>query len=412
MAVMAAVLLANAAVVLWRGDHFLLGSYEKRNNDDVKYIYAAQMLVERHTLVYNSGGAPTDFIMPAIPLMLSGFMAFLDRDGAVTAFRLLQCLMQTASVYLVFVAARALLGTRTALLAALLSACYVPDLFASGAILTESTFKLLFLLLVCGTLYALKSGTGAAWALVGILLGLACYVKPQSCLYPLCLFLIWLAHKYGWRQFVKCTAIVGVSSLLLLTPWWVRNYADFRAFIPFTNSSGNPMLLGALIKRQAPPQGFFEQYPEYAGNRLFAGSNSWEKKAAKRLIAYGFTHDPLRYAYWFTVGKTIGLFEGPFYSKPVPGLPRPAVVTLHVMYVIAGFAGIAASLAQRRFKQLMPLLLPFLYFWFIHLPFVTFGRYGYPLMWILTIFAASALGSLADWIRRRRSARQAEPANL
>lgn len=159
--VIAAVLIVNTAMVLWLGDHFLLGSYEKRDNDDVKYVYAAQMLLEKHTLVYNSGDKPTDFIMPTIPLMLSGFMLFLNRDEAVIAFRLLQCLMQAASMYLIFVITCAMLGTRTAVVAIILAAFYVPDLFAAGAILTDSTFKLVFLLLVCSTMYALQKKTPA-----------------------------------------------------------------------------------------------------------------------------------------------------------------------------------------------------------------------------------------------------------
>jgi 4-amino-4-deoxy-L-arabinose transferase-like glycosyltransferase len=408
--VMAAVLIVNVTVVLWLGDYFLLGSYEKRNNDDVKYVYAAQVLLEKHTLVYNSGGRPTDFIMPSIPVMLSGFMLFLDRDGAVMGFRLLQCLMQAASIYLIFVIARALLGTRTAVVAILLAAFYVPDLFAAGAILTESTFKLIFLLLVCSTIYALERRTAGAYLWVGVMLGLSCYIKPQTALFPICLFIIWLVRKYGWKDIVKFTAIVGVSSMLLLTPWWVRNYVNFHKFIPFTNSTGNPMLLGALIERGSPPKGFFEQYPEYANDRLFIGGDAWQKKAAQRLIAYGFQHYPLQYAYWFTVGKSVQLFEGPFYTRPIPGLPRPAIVALHLLYVFAGFAGIVLSLWKRRFKQLMPILLPFFYFWFIYLPFITFGRYGYPLMWLLTIFAAIAVVAAWDRIRGRRMSTRLEAA--
>ncbi|MBM7566899.1 ArnT family glycosyltransferase [Paenibacillus sacheonensis] len=396
--VMAAVLLVHMAVVLWLGDHFLLGSYELRNNDDVKYVYSAQVLVEQGTLVYNSGMQPTNFIMPAIPVMLSGFMTFLERDAAVMGFRLLQCFMQAASVYLIFVLARETLGRRVAVAAVLLDALYIPNLFASGAILTESTFKLLFLLLIASFLYAVKRRTAGAYVFAGIMLGLACYVKPQCALIPVCLLILWLVRNYSWGEIVKYTAIVAACSMLLLTPWWIRNYNDFHAFIPFTKSTGNPMLLGALIERAAPPKGFFEQYPEYKGdsNNLFAGYDTEQKRTAKRLIAYGFKHQTLDYTYWFTVGKSIQLFENPFYSRPVPGLPRPAINVVHWIYVLAGFAGILLTMLRRRFKLVLPILLPFVYYWFIHLPFITFGRYGYPLMCLMSIFAAFAIVSILE----------------
>ncbi|MFC4811020.1 glycosyltransferase family 39 protein [Paenibacillus sp. GCM10023250] len=396
--VMGAVLLIHVVSVLWLGDHYLLGSYEKRDNDDVKYVYAAQVLIERGTLVYNSGLQPTNFIMPAIPVMLSGFMALFDRDAAVMGFRLLQCLMQAASVYLIFVLARETLGRRVAAVAVLLDALYIPNLFASGAILTESTFKLLFLLLIASFLYAVRKRTAGAYVFAGAMLGLACYVKPQCALIPVCLLILWLIRRYRWTEIVKYTAIVGACSMLLLTPWWVRNYHDFHAFIPFTKSTGNPMLLGALIKRAAPPQGFFDQYPEYGhdSKNLFAGYDAEQKRTAQRLIAYGFKHQTLEYTYWFTVGKSIELFINPFYSRPVPGLPRPAINVVHWIYVLLGFAGIVLTVVRRRFKLVLPLLLPFLYYWFIHLPFITFGRYGYPLMALITIFAAYAIVSLLE----------------
>lgn len=395
--VMAAVLLVNVIVVLWLGDHFLLGSYDKRNNDDVKYVHAAQMLNETKTLVYNSGDRPTNYIMPTIPVMLSGFTALFERDTAVMGFRLMQCLMQTLSVYLLFVIARAVFNSKVAITAAIISAFYIPDLFASGAILTESTFKLIFLLLLCSTIHAFRKKTVSAYVLVGIMLGLSCYIKPQSALFPICLFIMWLVQKYSWKDIVKFTAIVGVCSMLLLTPWWVRNYQAFDEFIPFTKSTGNPMLLGALIKRAMPPQGFFEQYPgEYKDGKLFVGSDSAELRTAKRVIAYGFQHHTLDYTYWFTVGKSIQLFEAPFYSRPVPGLPRPLINVEHWIYVLVGFAGIVVTAFQKRVRQSLPILLPFLYFWFIHLPFITFARYGYPLMSILIIFAAVAVVAIMD----------------
>lgn len=64
----------SAASVLVYGDHFLLGSYEKLNNDDVKYVNSAKILLNKHTLAYNSGESPSSFIMPGMPLVLSGLM--------------------------------------------------------------------------------------------------------------------------------------------------------------------------------------------------------------------------------------------------------------------------------------------------------------------------------------------------
>ena len=33
----------------------------------------------------------------------------------------------------------------------------------------------------------------------------------------------------------------------MMSPWWIRNYNIFHAFIPFTLATGNPMLQGTYI---------------------------------------------------------------------------------------------------------------------------------------------------------------------
>src|ERR1700730_18537182 len=104
---MAFVLVVSLGVVLFYGDHFLLGSYEKLNNDDVKYVNSAKILLNNHTLAYNSGKSPSAFIMPGVPLILSGLMLiFGQNDAAVMAYRVLQAMLQAGSIFLLFVLAR------------------------------------------------------------------------------------------------------------------------------------------------------------------------------------------------------------------------------------------------------------------------------------------------------------------
>jgi len=92
---MAFVLVLSVSIVMYYGDYFFLGDPNAPNNDDVKYIQTAKILLNEGTLAYNTGTEPTSFIMPGFPLILAGFLAVFGQDGGgVVAFRLFQCLLQ------------------------------------------------------------------------------------------------------------------------------------------------------------------------------------------------------------------------------------------------------------------------------------------------------------------------------
>lgn len=156
-----------------------------------------------------------------------------------------------------------IINTRVALIACTVSAFYPPDYFSSGVILSETTFRTLLLLLVCCTILAMDQGRPALYVLIGVLTAAAAYFKPHASLYPAVLLILWLRMKLPWRTMLKYTLSHWGAYVLLLTPWWIRNWVTFHEFILFTNSGGSPFLLGTRIRWQLPPAGFFETDPQY-----------------------------------------------------------------------------------------------------------------------------------------------------
>ncbi|RCW47610.1 dolichyl-phosphate-mannose-protein mannosyltransferase [Paenibacillus prosopidis] len=392
----------STASVLYHGDHFLLGSYEKLNNDDVKYVNSAKILLNKHTLAYNSGEAPSAFIMPGMPLILSGFMLIFGQDNdAVIAFRVLQAALQALSIYLIFVIANHLFNCRAAIIACIASALYLPDYFSSGVILSETLFRTIFILLICFCILALKSNQTKHYVIAAVLVGLACYFKPHAILFPIVLFILWLVNRVSWKTIIKHTTVISVTLILLLCPWWIRNYATFDEFIPFTKSAGNPMLLGALIHNAAPPQAFFDAHPEYTGGRdsLFTGSDADMAETTKKIVQFGFKEQPLQYLQWYTIEKLKGLYLGPYYWKTVFGIPGSLVTVYHILFVAIGGAGLLLMLIQairQRKQQYLLLLLTFAYFTVIYVPFVAFSRYGYPNVFIIFLCAAYVVDRALD----------------
>ncbi|MDU0332602.1 glycosyltransferase family 39 protein [Paenibacillus sp. 3LSP] len=396
--------IVSSLIVLIYNDYFLLGDPVHPNNDDVKYIQSARLLLNEGVLAYNTKEAPSAFIMPGLPLMLSGFMAvFGQEQGGVVAFRLFQCLLQAFCIYLIFWIGYRTFNTRAALIACTVSAFYPPDYFSSGVILSETTFRTLLLLLVCCTILAMDRGGPALYVLIGVLTAAAAYFKPHASLYPAVLLIIWLRMKLPWRTMMKYTLFIGGTYVLLLTPWWIRNWVTFHEFILFTNSGGSPFLLGTRIRWQLPPAGFFETYPQYDPETIFQGADSTAIRKGLDILRYGFTHEPMKYLYWYTLGRWVELYFHPFYSRPFWPISRPVMDHIQVVMMYVNMAGILWAVTKNRLKldRLLPLLLALAYFTLIYIPFVAFNRYGYPNMTLLILFGSYLIGDMISRVLRR-----------
>lgn len=385
----------SCIIVLMYHDYFLLGDPVQPNNDDVKYIQSARLLLNEGVLAYNTKERPSAFIMPGMPVLLGGFMAvFGQEQGGVIAFRLYQCLLQSFSIYLIYFIGRKVFSPRAGLIAAIISAFYMPDYFASGVILSEGTFRTLLLLLVCVTLIAREKNRTWLYVLIGILTAAAAYFKPHASLYPAVFLVIWYVDKLSWRQAVKYLSVMTGVYVLLLCPWWIRNWLTFHEWITFTNSGGSPFLLGTRIYGQLPPPGFFEEYPRYSPETLFQGADHTAVQKGLDILSYGLRHEPLKYIYWLTLGRWIELYFHPFYSRPIWPITRPIMDALQILLMLGNMAGIAWAMFKRGFLRLLPLWLALGYFTVIYMPFVAFGRYGYPNMALLILFAAGLIDGI------------------
>lgn len=381
--------IVSCIIVLTYNNYFLLGDPVKPNNDDVKYIQSSRLLLNEGVLAYNSGEEPSAFIMPGLPLMLSGLMAIFGQDqGGVIAYRLFQCAQQALCIYLIFWICRRIFNDRVALIACIASALYLPDYFSSGVILSETTFRTILLLLVCCTILAMERKGSGLYILIGVLTAAAAYFKPHASLYPAVFLIVWLRTRLPWRLMVKYTMLMGITYIVLLTPWWIRNWLTFHEFILFTNSGGSPFLLGTRIRGQLPPAGFFEAYPQYDPKTVFQGADSAAFHKGLDIIKYGFAHEPLKYLYWYTLGRWVELYFHPFYSRPFWPVTRPVMNVIQIWLMVINMAGIVWALIKSKLNQLLPLLLALGYFTLIYFPFVAFNRYGYPNMVLLIMFGA------------------------
>jgi 4-amino-4-deoxy-L-arabinose transferase-like glycosyltransferase len=154
-------------------------------------------------------------------------------------------LLDAATAMVLYLLARYIFPQRSglAVLSVLMFAFYTPEIWTSYMAISESIFTLLLMLHLLTLVYLLDrpSLRRAAWS--GLWLGLASLARPVMLAFPaIILILMLLRYRQMW-QTVKHLIMLGLVFVIVLSPWIVRNYLTFGAFVP-----GSTLLGYNLIK--------------------------------------------------------------------------------------------------------------------------------------------------------------------
>lgn len=381
----------------------LLGSLETYNNDDVKYIRSAATLLSTGSLTYKNPLTPTVFIMPGLPYVLAFFMRLFGITSGVTAFRVFQAILQTSSLLLVFFIGRKTFNSKLGFTALVLNALYIPEIWVSNLILTEVIFKFLFLMLIYFCLFAVEEKKVCFYIFGGIFWGLSALFRPPIALFPIVILVMWIKKKYSIIEIIKYTSLGAAIFVIILSPWWARNYKLFNKFIPFTISSGNPMRLGTYINYN-----YKDGSDAYIDTSRFKGAKNEiendmaEAGLAKLRMKTLIPKEPFKYLYWYTAGKTIYQWSGPFYWKEVLGVSGTTVTGYHLFLVCLALINMVYYYIKRKRNDNFSILIySVIYFNCIYLPFYCFSRYMYPVIPIIIISASSMLLKLRDRVAHK-----------
>ena len=385
--------------ILKYGNATLLGSISNPNNDDVKFIRSAWTLAATGQYIYHYPQFQTVFMMPGVSYTLAFFTLVFGNWGSLTAFRVVQAILQTGSLMLVFFMGRKLFNSRVGIIAMLLNCFCIAEIWTSNLILTESFFKFFVLLMVFFCMYAIEENKVKYYVLAGIFWGLATLFRPTIAMFPIVILAMWIIRKYSIKDMIKYTVIVSAIFCVILSPWWVRNYSVFHKFIPLTLATGNPMLQGTFInydQKSKLTDGLNYSQFVYPNNEV--GNNQLEMDISKYRLQSLVPKQPLQFLYWYTVGKTIDQVNYPFYWGQILGV---SYVGAGLYYYATFFLAIFGMVLYfRTSKKNNMVLLPFLtiiYFIVVYLPFFTCARYFYPAIPYMMIFAA---GGLVYYLKR------------
>ncbi len=349
------------------------------------------------------------FRTPGYPLLLAPLFVVFGENPPVLAARLMGVVFGLLAVAGVARLALLLFDQRAALLAAGMAAVYPEAVASSVFVLAEAAFCPLMLAQLIAWLQAWRAESTRAmigWSIAaGVACGAAVLVRPSWLLFvPVAMCVALLCVKQRLRS-VKIGAVTLLLMCVVLSPWWVRNYAVTGRFVPATLETGASLYDGLNLRADgSSDMRFKEQFRiaqraadrraatppsstfEYRLNqRMLGAATAWAAKNPAAVASLAWTKFLRMWNVWPNFSE--------FRSWPVRLLVLAGYVPLIALAVVGVFA------FARRGWPVAVVYLPAVYFTLLHLVFVSSLRYRLPPMLpLLSLSAGAALLVVWPWL--------------
>jgi 4-amino-4-deoxy-L-arabinose transferase-like glycosyltransferase len=409
------------------------------HGDATKYVFYAYNL--KHHRVFSrtqsfgpghdqAAPAPDKLTLPGYPAFLSLFLGAGAPDAAfVRRATLAQAGLGVASTLLAFLIALRLLPLGWAFAAGLLTATLPHFATFSAHLMTEPLFTSLLLASVLAMLSAARPAAGLSrMMLAGVLLGLACLVRPQLQLLPALAILAALLSSRLRPQLPR-VLLATACFAAVLGPWYARNAGLERP-------PGEPDLLVTTLYHGSFPGFMYRDDPRTFGYPYRADPDqariTADLDSVLSHIGASFRAEPARTARWYLLGKP-GFFlswgivagVGDIFVYPVaasPWLQRPLFAgirdiafVLHWPLMLLALAAMLLAtwrprlLSQEPARRHAAILLSVLLLYVIamHMLGTPLPRYNVPFRPLEFTLALVALH--AAWTRWRGRGLAAEP---
>ena len=377
-------------------------------SDFAQYDLLAQRLAEGKGYV-DEFGEPTAFYAIGWPFFLSVIYRIFGHSLIIAG--LINALMGVGAVILVYGISRQLLDRRTVLIATLLVAINPTLILYSSALATESLFVFEILLLTWLIMRVLAGQHTMELVLIRILTGLAILTRPVAVCVPLgAVVAFYIVNRRDFRRNSSKILIIGVVSVVIVTPWIVRNTVAVGATTLQTSGGvnlwigNNPQAPGGLM----PPPAVFGLS---AGLRPGAGPDATEAEANSAYTSAAIDSllaDPVR-AVTLIPRKLFELWAGHRHAvthstrkskRAIPGVVLGSLPVLTQTYLGLLLMLVIVAFGMKHSRNLWVMgpgimLTAIFALWNVfHMMSFGSGRFHVPLEPFLAMFAASAISAV------------------
>ncbi len=340
---------------------------------------------------------------PLYPCLLS--LVYRCLGASVAVHVLLQAILSTIVVWLLYLVAARTFDRQTGLVAAAILAVYPYGLYHDLRVFDTPLFEAL---LAGFILAAMKlADRPSAWGGVaaGVLAGLAVLCRSLFVTFvPVAMLYVMVARRGALARRAVAAALMGVALFAVLTPWLARNYGIHGRPLMSTYGGWNFLLGNSPVTLKAISAGgeadgelsrwLQGRAPEFAGLSETA-MDQWFYGEGKTYVR----EHPGMFARLLAI-KVVNYWSI-FKSPPAEGVVKNLAYTLsYGPLLVLAVVGLICSVS--RWRDLWLLYLLFLEFTASYSLFITVSRHRKPLDAYLAVFAACAVCGCWRWIRARR----------
>lgn len=344
-------------------------------HDEYNYINMVKNLLTNGT--YGYWGGSDAYVSPGYPLFMAVVMAiFGTGDVGILAIKIVQALLSAASIGLVFWLSYQITKTLwVGLIAALLLALYPPLILYSRYMLTETLYIFIFLVYFNLQLTAFRKKRGGWFMAAGATLAIAALIRPlAAAVLPIPFLYQYIVTKdpRERKAIISHFAVFVSGFIIVMMPWWIRNFAVLHEFIPFSTER-NAFYAGVVPDPNTLPP---------SDNEFVDGV---------KLLFQNLLQQPLDTIKWFTFGKFNQIFTSPSYGLPANYNNLNSILYItHITIIFFGFWGTILGLFVRKYRMFSIFLLVYVSLSFLVIPV---SRYALPYVPFLSIFAAIIIGN-------------------
>lgn len=399
-----------AAAVAWNADH--PNSIARlRYGDEPSYDLHA-----REILAGNWFESPDR--LPLYPLWLAFWHAVTGQnyDAALYA----QCGLGAAVVLVTYLLARRVADETSAIIAAG-AAAVSPVLVQQGLhFIPEGMFTLVLALAALTLLGAIQQPSAKRFLIAGLCVGIANLIRPTLLFLPIFVAAAVLILARGSRPALRHAGAYVLAAYLVTTPWTIRNYVVYDAFLPLSTSNATLWIGSPEYHRLIHDRGYtytrvwdeviYPGDPSVPYPTSIAGEAYWSERGMRAI-----RNDPGLYArlvlerlgtYW--VGDPVVDWGG---GPPLSyGYLRARMSAVDAVVRLAEralplFAVLAVAVLWRRRRELLALYVILAYTTLLHAATVARVRMSDPFRPILLVLVSVAAVEIARGVLGRRRVR-------
>jgi 4-amino-4-deoxy-L-arabinose transferase-like glycosyltransferase len=370
--------------------------------DEADYLSLAQHIVGGQGYT-NTDGYPTAFRPVGYPMLLAA-VGYLGLDSLLS-IRLLQVIISTVTIYLLFLYGSFVFNRNAGLAAALLAAIYPYFIFLPGTVLATTWFAFLLVSATFAFVLGCQSNNIKLMLAGGALFGVAALTQPSAGVLVLAVILWHAINTRPIRIGPMKILVPFLAALFLITaPWMYRNTRDLN-YAGLATNGGRNLWLGNNVQA-TPESGSGVEMPKDLEKRISATVIEAEKDQIYIAEVNRFIRNYPEQFLCLSLGKAMCFWSftpsttTAGYIEQTGLIRWLSIMSFGPILYLAVLGFLVASKEQRKNALLWFLFAAF--FTALHAIFIAKVRLRLPIDHFLIIGAGFALVHLLERIKSKR----------